>query len=274
MGIALLSGRNFRENDAADAPRVAVVNEQFAKHYWPGQNPIGKRFQIDDRLPGTPNGSARVWVEIVGLTKMSKYIFVAEPPTDFVYFPYRQQPPQAMAMLAQSAGDPAELTTPLRQVVQGLDSNLPIFTVRTMAEVYRMRAISVFNVIIETVGGMGLMGLGLAIVGLYGLLAYTVSRRTKEIGVRMAMGATRSTVLRMVLRQAFVLTLVGLAIGLIASVGVERLLQAAFPSEDNAFHPMALIIVTPFVMAVTFLAAYIPARRASRLDPMKALRYE
>jgi putative ABC transport system permease protein len=158
--------------------------------------------------------------------------------------------------------------------VRGLDSNLPIFTVRTMEEVYRMRAISVFNVIIETVGGMGLMGLGLAIVGLYGLLAYTVSRRTKEIGVRMAMGATASTVLRMVLRQALVLTVVGLAIGLIASVGVDRLLQAAFPSGDNAFHPMALIIVTPFVIAVTFLAAYIPARRASRLDPMKALRYE
>jgi putative ABC transport system permease protein len=273
MGISLLSGRNFRENDAAGAPRVAVVNEQFAKHYWPGQDPIGKRFQIDDRL-GTASGSARVWVEIVGLTKVSKYIFVAEPPTDFVYFPYRQQPPQPMAMLAQSAGDPAELTTPLREVVQGLDSNLPIFTVRTMEEVYRMRAISVFNVIIGTVGAMGLMGLGLAIVGLYGLLAYAVSRRTKEIGIRMAMGATRSTVLGMVLRQGFVLTLVGLAIGLIASVGVDRLLQAAFPSGDNGFHPMALIIVTPFVIAVTFLAAYIPARRASRLDPMKALRYE
>jgi predicted permease len=274
MGIAMLSGRNFRENDAASAPRVAVVNEQFAKHYWPGQDPVGKRLQIDDGLRRTANGSARVWVEIVGLTKMSKYIFVAEPPTDFVYFPYRQQPPQPMAMLAQSAGDPTELTTPLREVVQGLDSNLPIFTVRTMEEVYRMRAISVFNVIIGTVGAMGLMGLGLAIVGLYGLLAYAVSRRTKEIGIRMAIGATRSTVLRMVLRQAFVLTLVGLAIGLIASVGVDRLLQAAFPSGDNGFHPMALIIVTPFVIAVTFLAAYIPARRASRLDPMKALRYE
>jgi len=274
MGIALLSGRNFRENDAASAPRVAVVNEQFVKHYWPGQDPIGKRFQIDDGLRGTANGSARVWVEIVGLAKMSKYIFVAEPPTDFVYFPYRQQPPQPMAMLAQSAGDPTELTAPLREVVQGLDSNLPIFTVRTMEEVYRMRAISVFNIIIGTVGAMGFMGLGLAIVGLYGLLAYAVSRRTKEIGIRMAIGATRSTVLRMVLRQAFVLTLVGLAIGLIASVGVDRLLQAAFPSGDNGFHPMALIIVTPFVIAVTFLAAYIPARRASRLDPMKALRYE
>jgi len=137
-----------------------------------------------------------------------------------------------------------------------------------------MRAISVFNVIIGTVGAMGLMGLGLAIVGLYGLLAYAVSRRTKEIGIRLAMGATRSTVLRMVLRQAFAVTLIGLAIGLIASVGVDRLLEAAFPSGDDRFHPMALLIVTPFVMAVTFLAAYIPARRASRLDPMKALRYE
>jgi putative ABC transport system permease protein len=274
MGIALLSGRNFRETDAAGAPRVAVVNEQFAKHYWPGQDPIGKRFQIDDPLRASANGSARAWVEIVGLTKTSKYIFIAEPPTDYVYFAYRQQPPQPMAMLAQSAGDPTELTAPLREVVQGLDSNLPIFTVRTMEEVFRMRAISVFNVIVGTVGAMGLMGFGLAIVGLYGLLAYAVSRRTKEIGIRMAIGAARSTVLRMVLQQGFVLTLVGLAIGLIASVGVDRLLQAAFPSGEIGFHPLPLFIVTPFVMAVTFLAAYIPARRAARLDPMKALRYD
>jgi putative ABC transport system permease protein len=277
MGIALVSGRNFRENDAAGAPRVAVVNEQFAKHYWPGQDPIGKRIQIADRpaaLGVTADGGARVWAEVVGLAKMSKYLFVAETPTDFVYFAYRQQPPQPMAMLAQSAGDPAALTAPLRAIVQGLDPNLPIFTVRTMEEVFRMRAITVFNVLIGLVGTMGLMGLGLAIVGLYGLLAYAVSRRTKEIGIRMAMGAERSTVLRMVLRQAFVLTLAGLAVGLIASVGVDRLMRAAFPTGDNAFRPMALLVVAPFVMAVAFAAAYIPARRASRLDPMKALRYD
>src|SRR5262249_43552124 len=157
----------------------------------------------------------------------------------------RQQPVQPMAMLAQSAGDPAALTAPLREIVRGLDSNLPIFSVRTMEELFRMRAITVFNVLIELVGAMGLMGLGLAIVGLYGLLAYAVNRRTKEIGIRMAMGAEQSTVLRMVLRQAFVLTLSGLAVGLIASVGVDRLLQAAFPTGDNGFHPIALAVVAP-----------------------------
>ena len=118
--------------------------------------------------------------------------------------------------------------------MQGLDRTLPIYNVRTMDEFYQMRTITIFNVIIGIVGAMGLMGLGLAIVGLYGLVAYATSRRTKEIGIRMAIGAGRTTVLRMVLRQGLVLAVVGLVVGLLAGVGAERLLQAAFPSGDDA----------------------------------------
>jgi len=124
------------------------------------------------------------------------------------------------------------------------------------------------------VGAMGLMGLGLAIVGLYGLVAYAVSRRTREIGIRMAIGATRTIVLRMVLRQGLVLALVGLVVGMVASVGAGELLRAAFPGGDDRRDFVAVLMVVPIVLAVTFLAAYIPARRASRINPMQSLRYE
>jgi ABC-type antimicrobial peptide transport system permease subunit len=211
---------------------------------------------------------------VVGLAKTSKYIFIAEPPSEFVYLPYRQQRPQRMTMLAQSAGDPSTLTGPMREIVRGLDSNLPISGVRTMEALYEMRATRIFRVLITVIGGMGLMGLGLAIVGLYGLVAFAVGRRTREIGIRMAVGADRTAVVQMVLRQGLVLALVGLAVGVAASVGAGQLLQAAFPTGEDQGDIVALFLVVPIVLAVTFLAAYIPARQASRVDPILALRHE
>jgi putative ABC transport system permease protein len=205
---------------------------------------------------------------------MSKYIFIAEPPTEFVYLPSLQTPQPRMTLIARSAGDPASLVAPLREVVRGLDANQPIYDVRTMEELYTMRAVTTFKVLLQTVSAMGLMGLGLAIVGLYGLVAYAASRRTKEIGIRMAIGANRTTVLRMMLRQGVSLAVAGLAVGLAAGVGVGGLLQAAFLSSGRRFDPVALVIVAAVVLAVTAAAVYIPARRASRLDPMRALRYE
>jgi putative ABC transport system permease protein len=243
------------------------VNEQFARHYWPDQDPLGRRFRLDDR--------DKTWVEIVGVARTAKYLFIAEPPTDFVYLPYRQRMPQRMLMVTQSAGDPTALVGPLRDVVRGLDPHQPIFNVRTMAEFYRMRAVAIFNVLITTVGSMGLMGLGLAIVGLYGLVAYAVTRRTKEIGIRMAIGADRKAVLRMVLRQGMVLALVGLVLGLVASIAAGRMLSAAFvQGGESRTDLLALVIVTPIVLAITFLAAYIPAARAARINPVQALRHE
>jgi ABC-type antimicrobial peptide transport system permease subunit len=143
-----------------------------------------------------------------------------------------------------------------------------------MEDFYRMRATSVFNVLIATVGAMGLMGLGLAIVGLYGLVAYAASRRTREIGIRMAIGADQAAVLKMVLRHGLSLAAVGLVVGLAASVGAGQLLAAAFPTGDDQRDLGALLIVVPVVLAVTFLAAFVPARRASRTSPTLALRQE
>jgi len=265
MGLTLLKGRGFLETDGPDAPRVAIVNEQFAKHFWPNQDPIGRRLHA---------GDDKSWVQVVGLAKTSKYVFIAEPPSDFIYFPYRQTRPREMIMLARSMGEASALAAPLREVVRGLDPNLPIFNVRTMEELYRMRATSIFNVLVTIVGGMGAMGLGLAIVGLYGLVAYAASRRTREIGIRMAIGAERGAVLRLVLRQGLGLALTGLVVGLVASIGAGRLLSAAFPNGGEQRDLMAFVMVIPIVVAVTFVATYIPAFQASRINPINALRQE
>lgn len=266
MGIPLAAGRNFTRRDDENAPRVAIVNQRFADHYWPNQDPLGKRFRLQS--------AKNAWVEIVGIAKMSKYLFVAEPPSDFVYLPYRQNPSRGMFLVAQSAGDPAALAAPLREVVRDLDVNMPIFNVRTMDELYQMRATSIVNVLVTTVGAMGLMGLGLSIVGLYGLVAYAASRRTREIGIRMAIGATAPNALRMVLRQGVALALSGLVLGLAASVAAGRLLSAVFPTGDDRRDFVSLALVAPVVFVVTLLATYIPARRAARVNPVEALRYE
>jgi putative ABC transport system permease protein len=264
MNIPLLRGRNFTVNDDGNGRKVAIVNEQLAKHYWPNQDPIGKRLRTVDQRDAP--------IEIVGLAKTSKYIFIAEPPTEFVYFPYRQKTQPRMAIVAHAAGDSGSLAGPLREVVHRLDANMPIFNVRTMEALYRMRAISIFNVLIGTVASLGLMGLGLAIVGLYGLVAYAVSRRTREIGIRMAIGANQRDVLHLVLRHGVLLAGVGLAVGLVASVGAGRVLNAVFGGNERDFG--ALLLVIPIVASVTSLAAYIPARRAARIDPTHALRQE
>lgn len=266
MAIPLLRGRSFTAKDDATAPRVAIVNETFANRYWPNQDPIGKRMRLTDQ--GQP------WVQVVGVAKTTKYMFIAEPPTEFIYFPYQQRTPRQMSLIVQSAGDAAALTAPMREVIHRLDPNMPIYNVRTMEALYQMRAIGVFHVLVETVGALGLMGLGLAIVGLYGLVAYAASRRTREIGIRLAIGADGGDVLKLVIRQGLLLASIGLAVGLAASVGAGRLMAAAFPSGDDQRDFGALLIVIPTVLLVTALAAYIPARRASLINPTEALRQD
>jgi ABC-type antimicrobial peptide transport system permease subunit len=182
-----------------------------------------------------------------------------------------------MVLLAESLGDPSSLVTPLRGMVKSLDAGQPVNNVRTMEELYHMRVVGILNLIVGSVAGMGLMGLALAIVGLYGLVAYAASRRTKEIGIRMAIGADRSAVLRMVLRQGMILAVAGLGVGLLASVGVNRALGAAFPGGaggDGRTDFTAFLLVTSVVLVVTLFAAYVPARRACRVNPTDALRCE
>jgi len=269
IGVPIVKGRAFRPTDAADAPRVAVVNDVFAQKYWPGQDAIGKRMRVDG-----PRGP---WAEIVGVAKATKYVFIIEPPKAFIYLPFRQRPLQGLFLLAASDGDPARLATPLREVVRNLDRDLPVSNVRTLEELYRSRSIVILNVVMETIGGMGMMGLGLALVGLYSLVSYAVSRRTREIGIRMAIGAGRWDVVSMVLRQGMILAGLGLGLGLLISVAVARGMLVLFPGGpggDGRTDLMAFPIVGVAVLIVTLLAAFIPARRASRVNPTDALRCE
>jgi putative ABC transport system permease protein len=212
-------------------------------------------------------------VQIVGITKTGKYLWIAEPPTEFLYLPYRQNPKSRMVLVSESAGESAGIAAPLREVVRALDVDQPIFNVRTMEQFYDMRVVSSGNTIMEIVAGMGLMGMVLAMIGLYGLGAYAVSRRTREIGIRMAIGASRPAVLQMTLLRGLTPALYGLAAGLIASVFAERLLKVVFPTQTQT-DIAAYLLVVPVLLAITMLAAYIPARRASRVDPMLALRHE
>ncbi|HLM98077.1 MAG TPA: ABC transporter permease [Bryobacteraceae bacterium] len=264
LGVPIVRGRGFRTSDTAATPRVAVVNEELAKHYWPGQDPIGKRFRLDNQ-----NGP---WVEIVGVAKQGKYFWVGEPPSEFLYFPLAQKPEPRMTLVAESFGDPAALATPLREVVRNLDANQPVYDVRVMEEYFQNRAMAGPNLIIQTVAAIGVMGLVLAMVGLYGLVAYSASRRTREIGIRMAIGAPRGAVLRMVMRQGLVLGLSGVAVGLAASYGIAKVLTRVMAGMDA--DASAFLLVAPALLVVTMLAAYIPARRASMVDPMKALHYD
>jgi len=265
MQTPILRGRAFTVADKEDAPEVAIVNEQFANTYWPGQDAIGKRLRIDSKKDK--------WLQIVGVAKTGKYIFMGEPPLRFVYVPFAQNPRKSMYLLTNSYGDPAALAAPLRQLVHTLDPDQPVFNVRTMEDFYQVRATAVMRMIVEMVATMGAVGLALALIGLYGLIAYSVARRTREIGVRMAIGARRSDVLKMVLRQGLVLSVAGIAIGGAISVAVSRALTAGLVGLG---HPnSATYVIVPLVLLlVTLASSYLPALRASRVEPTVALRYE
>jgi putative ABC transport system permease protein len=182
-----------------------------------------------------------------------------------------------MILFARADGDPASLVTPLREMARSLDASLPIYNVRSFDEFYDLRVVSLFGVLTNLIGAMGLMGMLLAIVGLYGLVAYGVSRRTREIGIRMAVGANRRAVLRMVLGQGLGMALAGVAIGLVAGMGAHRAMQGLFDGGaggDGRLDAGAFTIVTAVVLAVTLVAAFVPARRAARINPTESLRYE
>jgi predicted permease len=265
MGIAIMRGRGFLPSDTANAPRVAIVNEQFAKHYWPDADAVGKHIRLDSRT-GTP-------VEIVGVTQTTRYRDPGERPTDFVYIPLAQHPVPRMVLLLRSSGDPLDLVNSVKDVVRALNPNMPISELRTYEDLYRYHAVEGPRVAIELVGTMGAVGLLLAIAGLYGLVAYNVSRRTREIGIRMAIGAGQSDVLRLVMSKGLVLVGTGTVIGLAMGFAVEHLMNSMLFNAGGV-DVVAYLIVVPSMVLVAMLAAYVPARRASRIAPTQALRYE
>ncbi len=278
MGVRLLQGRSFLESDQPNTPRVAIIEEHLANHYWPKGDALGKSFHL--------RNAAGDLVQIVGIAKTTKHFWIAEPPLDFLYLPYTQNTTRAGAfapttssalnVVAQSDAQDASTIGPvLRQVVQGLDPNMPVFDVRTMQDLYAQRAVKTPNMIAQSVAGLGLMGLMLAMVGLYGLIAYSVSRRTREIGIRMAIGADRQKVVQMVLKQGLTLSLAGIATGLVVSFFVCRVLTSAiWIATFDPTNPLLFAAISLPLLLITLLATYAPARRASLVDPMRALRDE
>jgi predicted permease len=268
IGMPLVRGRPFLAADTATSPRVAVINETAAERYWPNQNPLGKRFRLD--------GGDGPWVQVVGVAKASVYLITGEPRFTFLYLPLSQHPTSRMTLTVETPGDAASLAAPLRNLVRSLDAHQPIFNVRTMREYYRTQGLQALRLIVNVVGTMGILGLGMALVGLYGLVSYSVSRRTREIGIRMAIGANRRDILGTVMKQGFTLAAIGVGIGLAGSFGVVRGIRALFSrlQETSMFDPWTFLVVPLALLAVTLAASYIPARRAASIDPNNALHYE
>jgi predicted permease len=264
MGVPILRGRAFLATDTADAPRVAIVNAHFAKHYWPGGDAVGKHIHLDN--------SAGVPVEIVGVAETIKYETMTDP-MDFVYLPLAQHPVARMVLMLRSSGDPLQLVQPVKDAVRSLDPNLPMLQTRAYEEFYLNQAVRGPQIAIDLVGTMGAVGLFLAIAGLYGLVAYNVSRRTHEIGVRMALGAVSKDVLRLVMGKGFVLVGIGTGLGLVMGFALERLMNSML-FNSGGVDVVAYLIVVPSLFVVAMLAAFLPARRACRIAPTQALRYE
>ncbi len=267
MDIPIVRGRPFLDSDKANTLPVAIVNEHFANHFWPHRDAIGKRIHLEDA-----NGPL---AQVVGVAKQAKYLWIAESPSDFIYLPFSQQQRSAMTLIAESTSSDASVLAPvLRQVVHGIDPNMPAFDVRSMQDLFSKRAVQTPGIIVKAVAGMGLMALALAVLGLYGLIAYSVSRRTREIGIRMAVGADRNGVLQMILRQGLVLALSGIAVGLAGGIAVSRAVGSMFIMSFAPPNPALFVVVALPLVIVALLAAYVPARRASLIDPMRALRDE
>ena len=265
MQIPILRGRGFVAADTAGSPRVAVVNEYFAHHYWPGQDVIGKRFRLE-RSDGAP-------VEIVGVAQTIKVRDTFDKNADFVYLPMAQHPIARMVLMVRSSGNPLGLVDAVKDVVRKMDPNMPMLATMTYEDMYLNRAIRGPAVAMKLVGAMGIVGLILTVAGLYGLVAYNVSRRTREIGIRMALGAASGDVLRLMMGKGMVLVAIGTAIGIAMGFGVERMMNAMVFNAGGV-DLVAYAVVVPLLFVVTMLAAFVPARKAARIEPTRALRYE
>jgi predicted permease len=265
MEIPIVRGRTFLATDSAVAPKVAIVNEVVAGRFWPGSSAVGQRFRLND-------GTGPL-VEVVGVAKTAKYHYFLEPPQEMIYLPFRQQPRAQMVLLAATSASSASLLRPLSHAIARIDADAPLSDVQTIETFYAART-TMFSVLgMRLIGAMGIMGVILTIVGLYGLVSYAASRRTREIGIRIAVGATAARVIRLILSHGLQPTSVGLVAGLAMSAGAVRLLQQLIQVE-RFYDLRAFLLAVPGLLAISLLAAFVPARRSARVDPTVALRSE
>lgn len=268
MRVPLLQGRAFSDQDDEKAPVVAIVNQTMADRFWPHKNPLGQRFTLK-----TPAGAAKT-AEIVGVAGNGKYVFLAEDATPFFYVPLAQNYTSMRALLVRTSVTPESLLNPLRDAVRRIAPDLPVAQLETMKQTLGGgNGLQIFRVGAQMASIIGGIGLLLAVVGLYGIVSFTAAQRTREIGIRMALGGTARDVLRLVIQQGLRMLLGGLAIGLVAALAITRvmtrLLVGISPSD-----PLTYVLVALLLSAIALLACWIPARRATRVDPGMALRYE
>jgi len=261
----VIQGREFTEADSASAPRVAIINETFAQRIWPGQDPLGKTFRTEKNGPP---------IQVVGLTRTGKYLFLYEKPQVFVYFPIAQRYSAGGILIVHTQNDPQQLLPSVRDQIHMLDAGLPVFDVTTMdQQVQYGKALLPARLGAMFVGAFGLLGLVLASVGVYGVVSYSVSQRTQEIGIRTALGAQRSHVLGMILKQGMGMALIGSAVGVVLSFLLFRALSSMLYGVKSTDF-ITLGVVSAILLAVTFIASYVPALRATRVDPVVALRQQ
>jgi predicted permease len=263
IGTPVIEGREFTDADTATAPKVAIINDTFAKKIWPGQDPIGKSFRTEK------NGSP---IQVVGLTRTGKYLFLYETPQLYAYFPLAQRYSSGANLLVYTQSDPQQLLPAIRDQIRQLDSGLPVFDVMTMdTQVQYGKPLMPARLGAMFVGAFGLLGLVLASVGVFGVVSYSVSQRTQEIGIRSALGAQRSHVLAMILKQGMSMALIGIAIGIVLSFLLFRGLSSVLYGVKSTDF-VTLGAVSAILLAVAFAASYVPALRATRVDPVVALR--
>jgi putative ABC transport system permease protein len=265
MQIPLLRGRNFTPDDRAGSQKVAIINQSFASHYFKDKDPIGEELNLG-------SVAKPEWWRIVGVIGDLKAFGQDQPTHDDIYRPFDQRPLSLVAFTIRTHNDPESITKAAQQALWSVDPELPVFkaiSMDTLADQSR----AVRRASSALVSAFAVLALVLACIGIYGVMAYAVRQRTQEIGVRMALGARRSDVLQLILNSGLRLALLGVAIGLIGALIATHLMTSLL-FEVSATSPLALSMPIVLLFAVTALAAYLPARRAASIDPMKALRAE
>jgi putative ABC transport system permease protein len=266
MGIKQVSGREFTEKDSLTAPGVIVINEAMAKRYWPDEDPLGRRIKI-----GFSNSDAP-WLTVVGVTQDVKQGGLDQNPRPEFFRPYNQAAWPVMTVVVRTASSPRAFITPIKQALAKFEPDRAASGIRTMDEaIYDSMGSRRFPMMLLV--AFSLVALTLAAVGISGVVAFSVSQRTREIGIRMALGAQKGSVLMLVLKRSMVAALVGVAVGLVGSLALTRFL-AGLLFEVKPMDPVVLGIVAMVLTIVAFVACYLPARRATKVDPMIALRYE